>query len=123
MTKLVRPDPKYWPTDDYGYWCPACNAMHTIAVSKKNHSGASWSFDGNAAAPTFAPSINYKVNTPDMGEHYQPHIGSTICHHFVRAGRIEFCGDCTHALRGQTVDLPDFPERKHLSCERVPAPG
>ena len=30
------------------------------------------------------------------------------CHSFVREGRIEFLGDCTHAMVGQTVDLPDI---------------
>ena len=29
------------------------------------------------------------------------------CHSFVRSGRIEFLSDSTHALAGQTVDLPD----------------
>lgn len=119
MAKLVRPDPKYWHHEDYGYWCPACNGMHTIGVTVPNRSGAKWSFDGNTAQPTFSPSINYKVNTPDMGEHYQPDVGSTICHHIITGGRIQFCGDCTHDLRGQTVDLPDFPADKHLSCERL----
>lgn len=33
-----------------------------------------------------------------------------VCHSFVRAGRIEFLGDCTHALAGQTVPLPPWPE-------------
>jgi hypothetical protein len=32
----------------------------------------------------------------------------SICHSFVRDGRIEFLSDCTHRLAGQTVDLPDF---------------
>lgn len=32
-----------------------------------------------------------------------------VCHSFVRAGKIEFLGDCTHALKGQTVPLPDWP--------------
>lgn len=117
--KLVRLDPKYWPSDDFGYWCPGCNSGHEIAVSKKNASGASWSFDGNFRQPTFAPSVNHKVNTPDMGEHYQPHAGSSVCHHFIRAGRIEFLGDCTHALRGQTVELPDIPPGEYLSCQRL----
>lgn len=118
MAKLVRLDQHYWPSSDFGYWCPGCDCMHEIAVSKKNGSGASWSFDGNFAAPTFSPSYNYKVNTPDMGQYYQPNVASTVCHHFVRSGRIQFLGDCTHALRGQTVDLPDFPSNKHLTCER-----
>lgn len=54
MSKLVRLDPKYYPNEDFGHWCPGCNAMHEIAVSKKNASNASWSFDGNFAMPTFS---------------------------------------------------------------------
>ena len=119
MVKIVRPDPHYWPTGDFGYWCPGCNEMHTIAVTKRNRSGASWTFNGDATRPTFAPSINYRVNTPDMGEYYQPNVGSTVCHHFVRDGKIQFLGDCTHALKDQTVDLPEFPDVKHLTCERL----
>lgn len=119
MSKLVRPDPKYWPKEDFGYWCPGCKTMHTVAVSQKNHSGASWKFDGNLQAPTFSPSINYKVNTPDMGDYYQPNVKSTTCHHFVRAGNIQFLGDCTHEMRGQTVPLPDFPEGKSITSERL----
>lgn len=30
------------------------------------------------------------------------------CHSFVTDGRIQFLGDCTHSLAGQTVDLPDW---------------
>jgi Family of unknown function (DUF6527) len=118
LTKLVRPDPKYWERDDYGYWCPACDEMHTISVAQKNHSGASWSFNGNFVRPTFKPSINYRVNTPDMKD-YQADAGSKICHHFITDGMIQFCSDCTHALRGQTVKLPDFPVDELLTCNRL----
>lgn len=54
-----------------------------------------------------------------MGKYYQPDIASTICHYFIKAGRIEFCGDCTHALKGQTVDLPDFPADRAVAFERL----
>lgn len=33
-----------------------------------------------------------------------------VCHSFVRNGRIEYLGDCTHHLKGQTVDLPDMDD-------------
>lgn len=36
--------------------------------------------------------------------------GPTVCHSFVTAGRIQFLGDSTHALAGQTVDVPDWSE-------------
>lgn len=112
MTKLVRLDPRYWPLDDFG-------SGHEVAVTKPNVSGARWTFDGNAQRPTFAPSINLKINTPDMGKDYRPDRPSTVCHHFIRDGRIQFLADCTHALRGKTVDLPDIPAGRYLSCEPV----
>ncbi len=35
--------------------------------------------------------------------------GQTVCHSFVRAGRIEFLHDSTHHLACQSVDLPEIP--------------
>lgn len=36
-------------------------------------------------------------------------VKETLCHYFIRSGKIEFCGDSPHKLSGQTVDLPDWP--------------
>jgi Family of unknown function (DUF6527) len=96
---------------EYAHWCPACGYEHEIAVARPNGSGAKWSFDGNVEKPTFSPSINLRINTPDMKE-YNACAGTTICHYFVRAGKIVFCSDCTHVLKGQTVDLPPIPLRE-----------
>jgi len=30
---------------------------------------------------------------------------ATGCHYFIKAGQIEFCGDSTYALAGQTVQI------------------
>ena len=32
-----------------------------------------------------------------------------VCHSFVTDGRIQFLGDCTHKLAGQTVNIPEWP--------------
>ena len=77
----------------YGHWCPGCEEMHVFHVSRPAPSGARWTWDNNAEAPTFKPSM----------------VVATRCHYFLTAGRIQFLDDCTHALRGQTVDLPDLP--------------
>ena len=85
----------------YGHWCPGCEEMHYIAVEKPLANGAQWTFDGDVEAPTFSPSVRHT------------HLGLTspeCCHYFIRGGNIEFCGDCTHALSGQTVPLPPWPE-------------
>jgi hypothetical protein len=36
-------------------------------------------------------------------------IPDLVCHSFVTDGKIQFLSDCTHALAGQTVALPDWP--------------
>jgi hypothetical protein len=74
MSKLVRLNRQYWPNEDFGYWCPGCNSGHEVAVNQKNHSNAQWSFNGDFQRPTFSPSLNLKINTPDMGERYQPRL-------------------------------------------------
>jgi hypothetical protein len=59
--------------------------------------------------PTFHPSI--KVNRgPEPGPDglAAPDSPDRICHSFVRDGRIEFCSDSTHAMAGQTVNLPEI---------------
>jgi hypothetical protein len=118
MTRLVRLDRTYWPRGGYGHWCPGCNCGHEIDTEAPNGAGARWSFNGDPKSPTFSPSINMKIN-PKGHPGYQPDVASTVCHYFIRAGRIEFCGDSTHALAGQTVDLPEIPVGKYLTCERL----
>jgi hypothetical protein len=49
--------------------------------------------------PTFSPSI---LVTWEWGERR----GKKVCHSYVREGQIQFLGDCTHKLAGQTVPLP-----------------
>lgn len=118
MAKLVRLDGKYYPQGGFGHWCPACDNMHEITVDEPNHSGAKWLFDGNATTPTFSPSVNLCINPPGH-HHYQPDLETIRCHYFITSGRIIFCGDCTHGLAGQTVDLPDFPDHACLGFQRL----
>lgn len=74
--------------------------LHTVGIGG---SGPNWTFDGDFVTPTFSPSILVRWNYGDPPRERR-------CHSFVRAGRIEYCGDCTHALSGKAVDLPEIPE-------------
>jgi hypothetical protein len=103
----------------HAHWCPACNQLHEFAVDQPFRNGARWTYNGNPIAPTFSPSMNIKINTPDMGVSYQPDIDSSVCHYFLQGGRIQYLGDCTHAMAGQTVDLPDIPANRFLTWEKV----
>ena len=41
-----------------------------------------------------------------MRYNWGPEQTAVVCHSFVRAGQIEFLGDCTHEFAGQTVPMP-----------------
>ncbi len=84
------------------FMCPGCKMMHHVTVEPGP--GPQWSWNGNPDAPTFSPSVLVRWPDPDSPGKY-----IATCHSFVRDGRIQFLNDCTHALAGQTVDLPDLP--------------
>lgn len=101
------------------FWCPGCDMAHRIQHGQGP--GPRWGWNGDAERPTFTPSVlvQYEHMTPPAttpeirekiarGEIQQTRVRD-VCHSFVTDGRIQFLGDCTHALAGQTVDLPDFP--------------
>ena len=83
------------------FWCPGCNQAHQITVDGSR----GWTWNGDGDRPTFSPSVF--VNAP--GQFFNPSPDVPSCHSFVAAGQIQFLGDCTHGLAGQTVDLPDWP--------------
>lgn len=94
--------------DLVAFFCPGCRCAHQVRVSP--HPQA-WQFNGNGDAPTFAPSVlvRWPAN-PNATDEFKEWRNERRCHSFVREGRIEFLTDCTHALGGQTVELPDFAD-------------
>ncbi|MGA4552393.1 DUF6527 family protein [Methylorubrum aminovorans] len=85
------------------FWCPGCDGAHAVNVG--HGPGPRWGFNGNDERPTFTPSVLVRYDGADAGKDGAP---PAVCHSFVTDGRIQFLGDCTHALAGQTVPLPDF---------------
>jgi hypothetical protein len=92
----------------FWHWCPACQDSHIYAVIKPFHNGAKWTFNASMEKPTFTPSMKISWQMRDDPEH--------VCHYFITEGKIEYCSDCTHHMKGQTVDLTPPPEgwSKHL---------
>ena len=90
------------------FWCPGCGGVHGINVGEGP--GPRWGWNGNVNKPTFTPSIHVRTGRA-VDPAFQPEPGDPpeVCHSFVTDGRIQFLGDCTHALAGQTVDLPIYP--------------
>jgi hypothetical protein len=99
------------------FWCPGCKDHHAVRAGDN-----AWTWNGSCEAPTFAPSILVTSGHYAPGEHAHcwctynaEHPDDPVdfhcyrCHSFVREGRIEFLGDCSHALAGQTAELPECP--------------
>lgn len=104
------------PEKGVHFRCPGCNETHGI-----RYEPTGWTFNGDLEKPTFSPSVLVTVGhyaggaAAETGKCWcnfeertgeKSHWKCFICHSFVTDGRIQFLGDCTHALAGQTVDLP-----------------
>ena len=76
-------------------FCPACKTVHLFDDR--------WTFNGDLQKPTFNPSM--LVHEVKNEKYWQPR-----CHSFVREGQIQYLGDCTHDMKGQTIDLPEITD-------------
>lgn len=112
------------------FLCPGCGDHHTLpvfwvpegAVPHPHASGVGrWDFNGDLLSPTLGPSVlvrsghfaqpggatcwcEYNAAHPESPAPFTCYL----CHSYVRAGRIEFLSDSSHALAGQIVDLPEI---------------
>lgn len=47
---------------------------------------------------------------PKNPEGFQFDTQPYVCHSFVTDGQIHFIGDCSHSLKGKTVELPEYKD-------------
>lgn len=84
------------------FYCPGCQEVHSASIDPsraremRDGSRPVWGWNGSTELPSLTPSVNYP--------------GS--CHFHLKEGRIAYQEDCSHELKGKTVDLPDIEERK-----------
>ena len=100
----VKPiGPPYVDKQTYLFLCPGCTEYDEPGshLYGSHTFDSTWQYDGNGESPTVSPSI---LLTRNAGS-------AQVCHSLIRAGKIEFLGDCSHSLAGKTVDLPDLPEK------------
>lgn len=96
--------------------CPGCGENHGVTVADEGVPHPCWTWNGSFEAPTLHPSVLAKGVKSlseaevqaylDTGKLPQP--APYVCHSWVKDGMIQFLDDCTHALAGQTVVLPDI---------------
>jgi hypothetical protein len=84
-------------TRGFSFFCPGCDEVHLFYTTGT----VVWAFDNNHESPTFTPSLlNTCPNHPDPKQRR--------CHLNLTTGKLQYHGDCSHALAGQLVDLPDW---------------
>lgn len=86
---------------DIMIFCPGCKCGHGIWTTKRNGNECIWEFNGNLEKPTVSPSLLVHGFNEITNKEYR-------CHSFIKDGKIQFLNDCSHELKGQTVDLPEF---------------
>lgn len=113
--KLHRVDPTH-----LAFHCPACDGAHMVQVNAAQE--PNWEWNGRMDLPTFLPSIRVRgvKMTPQGEKDFEEWCTSgkpgrdgkpfetkpLVCHSWVKAGKIEYCGDSTHELAGKVVELP-----------------
>lgn len=82
----------------YHFQCPGCDEEHAF-------NDEVWVWNRNYDRPTLSPSYKILgwrfVGDTDNSEYF-------LCHSHINDGKIDFLGDCTHKLVGQTVDLIEY---------------
>jgi len=106
------------PEGRASFQCPGCGQSHTLRTSGPD----AWQFNGSVVSPTLQPSIlftsghyaqgwqgpkcwcTYKAEHPEETDAFS----CLRCHSYITDGNIRFLDDCTHTLKGRTVEIPDW---------------
>lgn len=92
------------------HYCPGCKRIHTVRVDGPpsipgNHK---WQLTGTPDNPSLHPSVRFFY--PESAYKDNPDLPWYQCHYNVKNGRLEFHSDCSHELKGQTIDMPELTE-------------
>ncbi len=75
--------------DRYMFYCPGCDEHHWIS--------SSWTITGTEDNPTVRPSIRARKGGGI----------NSVCHLFITDGKIHYLSDCTHSMKGCTVEMEE----------------
>ncbi len=103
MSIQLSPVLEQTTNDHLGVYCRGCKMTHMLRVvpDPENSKTPKWQFNGDVNKPSFHPSYTARYSRDGK---------VIVCHSWIKNGTMEYMGDCTHELRGQTVDLPPLSE-------------
>jgi hypothetical protein len=89
VLRMVRPGV-------YLHWCQACRCGHTFDVHEVSQDGKVIGYDGDPIRPSVGQPLRHEKD-------------GAVCEYILKAGVQLFLESCTHALRGQSLPLIEFP--------------
>lgn len=92
-TRIVKNGEPWDGQLHWWFWCPGCDELHGYTTPR-------WTRTGTDDEPTFLPSLLCTFGKDN----------NKRCHIYLRKGVIDFLSDCTHALAGTKVPLPEPPK-------------
>lgn len=69
-----------------------------VQTKGRREGTGNWTWNGSTEAPDLKPSVLSRMGRD----------GGVVCHSWINDGKVQFLGDCTHDLAGQTLDLLDI---------------
>lgn len=84
------------------FWCPGCDEPHH-APGLRDPKGWFVVWQG-VDQPSAQPSYKHQWTVLEGGVEV-----SKCCHYVLTAGVLHFQTDCTHHLKGKSVQAPDWP--------------
>ncbi len=100
MTRVIKQIPISETEFQYLFQCPGCNQEHAF-------NDKIWTFNNDYEQPTLSPSFLIRGSRWKDGDRNKG-PESFVCHSFIKDGKIQYLDDCTHELKGLTVDLIDY---------------
>lgn len=90
------------------FHCVACKHAHSVPFG--DPAPGIWGFNGDLERPSITPSL--KIFTPAIPDtpDYKGLPERTICHVVVTDGILNYCTDCPHELKGQSVPMIEWSE-------------
>jgi hypothetical protein len=89
----------------YYFFCPGCAEYHSVSTTRPNANGTVFRISGTLQLPTVTPMINRSIEKFNSSKH--ANNPAHVCNSFIVEGKIRFLENCTHALAGRQVDLPN----------------
>lgn len=87
------------------FFCPGCKEYHSLHTIQPNNNGTTFVITGTLQSPTVTPMIGRIIEKFNKSKH--ANNPAHVCNSRITDGKIRYLENCSHALAGRIVDLPN----------------